>query len=94
MRKVLYLFGFGLLFLCLLPVLLALLGLGVASVAGCAVDASTTHPCLILGADLGETLYTLTMLHWFGLITLPLAVVPLLLILLMALVDLIRYLRR
>ena len=94
MRKFLYLFGFGLLFLCLLPVFLTLLGMGIAAVAGCEIGGGGPQTCLILGSDWGETLYTLTMMHWYALLTLPLAVVPLILILVLALVDLIRYLRR
>jgi hypothetical protein len=94
MRKVLYRFGFGLLFLSLLPLLLAFLSYGIASAAGCGIEAGGVVQCRILGLDLGETLGIGLMLHWFGLITLPFAALALLLILLLALVDLIRYLRR
>ena len=94
MRKFLYLFGFGLLFLGLLPLLLAFLSYGIASAAGCVIEAGGVVQCEILGLDMGEALGIGFMLHWFGLITLPLSIIPLILILLLALVDLIRYLRR
>lgn len=94
MRKILYLSGFSLLFLCLLPIILALSGLAIANAVGCDISVTSTSHCLILGTDWGETLYTLTMLHWFGLVTLPVAALTVIFILLLALFDLIRYLRR
>ncbi|MCZ8081105.1 MAG: hypothetical protein O9289_19940 [Rhodobacteraceae bacterium] len=82
------------LFLCLLPVL-STLGAGIiANAAGCDLDAAGIHPCRILGADWGEALYIASFLAWFGLVTLPFAALAALGIILLALVRLIRYLRR
>ncbi len=94
MRKFLYLFGFGLLFLGLLPLLLALLSYAVSTAAGCVIEAGGVVQCEILGLDVGEALGIGIMLHWVGLITLPLAALALVFLLLLALVDLIRHLRR
>ena len=43
----------------------------IANAAGCHVDEGSVHPCVINGHDYGETLYTLGMMGWFMLITLP-----------------------
>lgn len=43
----------------------------IASSHGCTVDEGSAHPCVINGKDYGETLYTLGVLGWFMLITLP-----------------------
>lgn len=39
---------------------------------GCALNEGSVNPCIIMGADWGETLYTLFVLGWFMLATLPL----------------------
>ena len=38
---------------------------------GCKVDEGSVHPCIIGGVDRGELLYTLGVLGWLMLITLP-----------------------
>ena len=38
---------------------------------GCQVDEGAAHPCVIGGKDYGETLYTLGVLGWLMLLTLP-----------------------
>lgn len=43
----------------------------VANTYGCRVDEGSVHPCLIGGRDYGQTLYTLGVLGWLMLITLP-----------------------
>ena len=43
----------------------------IANAAGCQVDEGSVHPCVINGRDYGELLYTLGMMGWFMLITLP-----------------------
>lgn len=78
----------------LLPVLSTLAAGLTAHAFGCQLDEGSVHPCLIAGADRGEALYTLAMLGWFGLVTLPFAGLAALLISLLALSDLIRYLWR
>lgn len=43
----------------------------VANANGCTVDEGSVHPCVIGGKDYGETLYTLGVLGWLMLLTLP-----------------------
>ncbi|MEP6673410.1 MAG: hypothetical protein ABJF10_29955 [Chthoniobacter sp.] len=42
-----------------------------ANAYGCHVDEGSVHPCVIAGADRGELLYTLGVLGWLMLLTLP-----------------------
>lgn len=44
----------------------------VANANGCRVDEGSVHPCMVGGKDYGEMLYTLGVLGWLMLITLPL----------------------
>jgi hypothetical protein len=43
----------------------------IANAYGCKVDEGSVHPCLINGIDRGELLYTLGVLGWLMLVTLP-----------------------
>jgi hypothetical protein len=43
----------------------------VANTHGCKVDEGSVHPCIINGHDYGHTLYTLGVLGWLMLVTLP-----------------------
>lgn len=43
----------------------------IADAHGCKVDEGSVHPCIINGQDYGHTLYTLGVLGWFMLLTLP-----------------------
>ena len=54
------------------PVLSILLVSAVAKATGCSVDESQVHPCLVAGLDLGPALYTLGVLGWCTLLTVPL----------------------
>jgi len=44
----------------------------IADANGCRVDEGSVHPCMVLGSDWGATLYTMGVLGWFMLITVPL----------------------
>ncbi|MEP9377624.1 hypothetical protein ABLE91_12970 [Aquabacter sp. CN5-332] len=55
----------------LFPVISVALVSLVATAAGCTVNEGGVHPCLIAGADLGGLLYTMGVLGWLGLVTLP-----------------------
>lgn len=57
--------------LALAPLLSVLVASFVASAAGCRLDEGSVHPCLVLGADRGEALYTMFVLGWLMLLTLP-----------------------
>ena len=43
----------------------------IANAAGCRVDEGSVHPCMINGRDYGELLYTMGVMGWLMLITLP-----------------------
>lgn len=43
----------------------------VANTQGCKVDEGLVHPCIIGGHDYGQLLYTLGVLGWLMLVTLP-----------------------
>jgi hypothetical protein len=43
----------------------------IASAHGCKVDEGSVHPCIINGKDYGHLLYTLGVMGWLMLVTLP-----------------------
>jgi hypothetical protein len=43
----------------------------IANAYGCRVDEGSVHPCIINGHDYGQLLYTLGVLGWLMLVTLP-----------------------
>ena len=43
----------------------------IANAYGCKVDEGSVHPCIINGHDYGHLLYTLGVLGWLMLVTLP-----------------------
>ena len=44
----------------------------IANAFGCKVDEGSVHPCMINGKDYGHLLYTLGVMGWLMLVTLPL----------------------
>lgn len=54
------------------PVLGILLAGFLAEANGCMLNEGSINPCMIGGTDWGDTLYTLFVLGWFALATLPL----------------------
>lgn len=43
----------------------------IANTHGCRVDEGSVHPCVINGHDYGQLLYTMGVLGWLMLVTLP-----------------------
>src|SRR5436190_20685442 len=43
----------------------------IANAHGCRVDEGLVHPCMINGKDYGQLLYTLGVMGWLMLVTLP-----------------------
>ena len=43
----------------------------IANAHGCKVDEGSAHPCIINGHDYGELLYSLGVMGWFMLVTIP-----------------------
>lgn len=54
------------------PLLVALTAGGIASANGCALDEGSAHSCVIGGHDYGKLLYTMGVLGWLSLATIPL----------------------
>ncbi|WDR01806.1 hypothetical protein PSQ19_13905 [Devosia algicola] len=68
-------YGLALLFIvifALWPVSSVLVTNALAEANGCVVDEGSVHACVIAGSDWGRTLYTMGVMGWFGLVTLPL----------------------
>jgi len=55
------------------PIASAFLASLVANAAGCRLDESQSHSCIIWGFDYGERLYGMAMSSWLMLFTLPAA---------------------
>jgi hypothetical protein len=53
------------------PLLLALAAGGVASVLGCEANEGAAHPCILFSSDIGETIYTFSVLGWLTIIGIP-----------------------
>src|SRR5436309_13628887 len=53
------------------PIGSVMLCAAIANANGCKVDEGSVHPCIINGQDYGHLLYTLGVLGWLMLVTLP-----------------------
>jgi hypothetical protein len=53
------------------PVLSVLLASLIANVLGCNLNEGNVHPCKCLGIDIGELLYSMFVMGWLALVTLP-----------------------
>lgn len=73
-----------------LPLIAALSAGGVAHGLGCPLDEGDVHPCPFLGMDLGELLYSLGVLGWLSLLTVPAGAALLLIWLIAAIVLVVR----
>ncbi|MDB5561933.1 MAG: hypothetical protein JWN11_1351 [Hyphomicrobiales bacterium] len=62
----------AILLLALLPLISVLVASSIAEANGCPLDEGSVHACLVAGHDLGELLYTLGVLGWLMLASLPL----------------------
>ena len=68
------------------PIGSVMLCAAIASASGCKVDEGSVHPCVINGHDYGDLLYSLGVMGWFMLVTIPgglLALVSLLIFLIL-----------
>jgi hypothetical protein len=63
----------------LLPIVPTLIAGAIATANGCRLDEGSPHPCIVRGSDIGHTLYSMGLMFWFGMITLPLGALGLLL---------------
>jgi hypothetical protein len=78
----------------LLPILCVLVASAVASACGCTVDEGAVHPCFVFNIDIGTLLYTLGVMGWLGLVTLPTGAIAFVLYTIFAIVEWLMTLRR
>lgn len=90
MKRAAYVILAGILGICLLPVLSALVAITIADMAGCALNEGSVNPCQIMGGDWGDVLYFGMMMAWLGLATLPFAALAALGLAVLGLYDLLR----
>ena len=74
-RRIGYSIIVGWMFVPLVPLIAA--GL-VATANGCTLNEGNPHPCLVFGADVGETLYTMGVMGLMTMATVPTGLVALL----------------
>jgi hypothetical protein len=80
--------------LTLAPVLSVLAAYAIASVNDCTLHEGFVNPCLIAGVDLGSGLYTMGVLGWLGLITLPIGIPALVVLALVGTVHFVLHKRK
>lgn len=78
----------------LLPVLSVTIAAIIADMAGCTLHEGNVNPCVIGGIDLGGILYTMGILGWLMLVSLPIAALGALGLAVLAVIALVRRLRR
>jgi predicted permease len=57
------------------PMISVLISGVIAAALGCPLDEGSPHPCPFMGVDLSEILYSMDVVGWLGLVTLPLGAV-------------------
>lgn len=67
------------------PLLSVLISSAIAQNAGCTIHEGAANSCIVLGADVGGTLYAMFVAGWLSFVTLPLGFAALLVWLLAAL---------
>lgn len=78
----------------LLPIFSVLIASFAANAFGCDLNEGSIHACVVMGADIGGTLYTMFVMGWLGLISLPIAAFGVLGLLILGLISAIKNLRR
>jgi hypothetical protein len=70
--------GHGLIVLWMfLPIIPALTADLIGFACGCQVDEGSVHSCIVLGLDIGSSLYSMGVIGWLVLITFPTGIVAL-----------------
>ena len=68
----------GIVVLAIAPVLSAFIAGGIASANDCTLNEGSIHTCMIAGSDWGNALYTMFVMGWLGMLTLPLGAMAIL----------------
>ena len=53
------------------PLVSVLIATAVSAICGCTINEGSPMPCVIFGVDMGKVLYTLGVMGWLAIITLP-----------------------
>ncbi|MFL6198747.1 MAG: hypothetical protein ACJ76J_06205 [Thermoanaerobaculia bacterium] len=77
-RTILIVYGI-IVFWMLLPMISVFAASAIADASGCSLDEGGVHQCMVLGKDIGETLYTMFVLGWLFFLTVPTGLVALVL---------------
>lgn len=75
------------------PAVSVFLAYAVASATGCRVDEGSVHPCVVGGVDIGGLLYSLGLMGWLFIATLPVAALSVLFWLAMGVYAIVRNVR-
>ncbi len=78
------------LLICALPIVLAFAATVIGGLLGCSVNEGGSPTCLFMGIDISGVLTNLFIMHWFGMITLPIAALLVVVWILVEIVNLIR----
>jgi hypothetical protein len=64
--------GYGVIILWMFwPLILAFMASAIASHFGARLDEGDAHPCIVHGKDIGGALYSMFVMGWVGLLTIP-----------------------
>jgi uncharacterized membrane protein YhaH (DUF805 family) len=77
----------------LAPILSVMTASVIANWAGCELHEGFANPCIIGGTEYGELLYSMAVVGWFALITLPLAALSFIALIIVLAVIMFRRLR-
>jgi hypothetical protein len=78
----------------LAPMISVMIAGFIAEANGCVLNEGNIHPCIVNGEDVGGTLYTMFVLGWFMLATLPMGALALGVLLLVFVIHLLIWYRR
>jgi hypothetical protein len=53
------------------PIVCVLIVMAVSAICGCTMNEGSPTPCVVFGVDIGKPLYTLGVMGWLGIVTLP-----------------------
>lgn len=59
--------------LCAAPMAATFLAFAIAKANGCTLHEGFANPCIVLGVDIGNTLYSMGVMFWFTFLTMPIA---------------------
>ncbi len=62
-------------FLAVLPIIPTLVAGMIAKANNCILNEGSSHPCVILGIDIGNDLYAMGNSFWLGILTVPVGVI-------------------